>query len=208
MAAKRGLIIYFDGPDGVGKTTQLRMAADQLRDEGRQVHATRTLGGTPIGEMLREALLSGNDRPVESDLYMALASQHSLAAEVLEKRREGKIVLIDRSPLSIVAYQVHGDHLKPNRGYRAAQELFDLIKPDLIITYRAGSNRLKERRQKRNHEIGNDYFEVKPYKYHADVAKGFTEAAGRFKAKVIKADASIDEVHKATMAVIRPLLKP
>jgi dTMP kinase len=204
--ANGGLVIYFDGPDGVGKTTQLKLVAEELRESGREVHATRTMGGTPIGEMLREALLSGNDRPVETDLHIALASQHALAKEIIDKRREGRVVLIDRSPLSIVAYQVFGDGLASKKGYQAAQELLDLIKPDRVIVYTAPSKELKERRQHRNHQIGNDFFEIKPFEYHDRVAKGFKEATGRFKATVIDASGSIDEVHQSTLQRLSDIL--
>ena len=206
MGSQSGSIIYFDGPDGVGKTTQLRMVAEKLRQAGRSVHATRTMGGTPIGEMLREAMLSGNERPVETDLYIALASQYSLAKEVLEQRRQGKVVLIDRSPLSIIAYQVYGDELDPEKGAQAARELIELVKPDRIIVYKAPKVELKARRRQRNHEIGTDFFEIKPFEYHARVAEGFKSAAEQFQAKVIDANASIEQVHDDTIDYLSELL--
>jgi dTMP kinase len=202
-----GKIIYFDGPDGVGKSTQLKMAAQALRDQVYDVHATRTLGGTHIGEMLRDVMLAEVDRPAATDLYIALACQHALAHDVIERRNEGEIVLIDRSPLSIIGYQVFGDGLNKEDGYRATSELIDLIKPDLIFVYRAPAEELERRRTQRNHAAGHDYFEVKPLAYHKKVAKGFEEAAQKFSADIIDARGDVDDIHAATMNIIEPKLK-
>jgi dTMP kinase len=202
-----GRIIYFDGPDGVGKSTQLKMVAKVLRDEGHEVHATRTLGGTHIGEMLREVMLSENERPAATDLHIALACQHALAHDVIRRRQEGEIVLIDRSPLSIIGYQVFGDGLNKAAGFKATEELIELIRPDLIIVYDAPAEELENRRTQRNHDAGHDYFEVKPLAYHKKVAVGFKEAASKFGADVVKATDSIAGVHDHTMKFIDPLLK-
>lgn len=202
-----GKIIYFDGPDGVGKSTQLKLTAQALRDRGHEVHATRTLGGTYIGEMLRDVMLSEVDRPAATDLYIALACQHALAHDVIERRKQGEIVLIDRSPLSIVGYQVFGDGLNKDEGYRATDELIELIKPDLILVYHAPAEELERRRTQRNHYAGHDYFEVKPLAYHKRVARGFADAAVKFGADVINAEVNANDVHADTMKFIDASLK-
>jgi dTMP kinase len=202
-----GLIIYFDGPDGVGKTTQLKLAEESLLKNNHKVYVTRTIGGTPIGELLRNVILSDNDRPPETDLHIALASQHALAGDILNRRKQGEIVLIDRSPLSIIAYQIHGDGLQQDKGYTAAQELIELIQPDLSLVYSADNQDLQERRQQRNHHSGSDHFEKQPLEYHERVAEGFKSAAQAFHAKVIDSSCSVEAVHQDTMASIAGLFK-
>jgi len=206
MTDNNGLIVYFEGPDGVGKTTQLKLAAEALREKGHTVHETRAIGGTPIGEKLREAFLLDIPRPVETDLHIALACQFALSADVLERRKKGEIVLIDRGPLSILAYQVFGDGLDKELGYKFAAELFGLIKPDLTVTYRAADGTLVERREHRN-QAAVDFFEAKSADYHHEVARGFSAGAEHFGAKIIDANASIDEIHDQTMILIDEVLK-
>lgn len=201
-----GLIIYFDGPDGAGKTTQLHLVAETLRQTGHTVHSTRTLGGTPIGESLRQAALSGYERPAETDLHIALASCHALASEVLARRSAGEIVLIDRSPLSMIAYQVCGDGLDEKQGFAAADEVMELIRPDLTVVYMASDETLQTRRKQRVHDDG-DYFENKSLDYHKRAAEGFEKAAEHFKANIINANGNPDEVHQTTMQLLEPLLK-
>jgi dTMP kinase len=202
MSDKKGLIIYFDGPDGVGKTTQLKLVADSLRSDEHEVFETRAVGGTPIGELLRTALVSDTDRPPETDLYTALASQYALATDAIKRRNQGQIVLIDRSPLSIIGYQVFGDGLDTKKGHTAAQELLDLFQPDLIIVYTADTEQLNQRRTHRNDHISVDHFESKPLEYHRRVTEGFAEAAEHFKAEVVDGSAPIELVREATMQLI------
>jgi dTMP kinase len=207
MANKKGLIVYFDGPDGVGKTTQLNMAADRLRSDGHDVFESRTVGGTPIGEILRTALLSDTERPAETDLHIAVASQYAQAEDVLKRRENGQVVLIDRSPLSIIAYQVYGDGLDKDKGLNSAGELFSLIKPEIVIVYMAEDGVLLERRHHRNGHSATDHFENKSIEYHANVAEGFRSAGKIFGAVQIEAGPPMEKVHANTMEFIQAALE-
>lgn len=201
----RGLLLYFDGPDGAGKTTQLQLAEQALTQAGRTVYVTRALGGSTIGEQLRTVALNDVARPVETDLHIALACQYAQAADLVARREQGDIVLVDRSPLSIIGYQVFGDGLDPSTGYEAADALIKLLQPDKIMLYNAADELLQARRKQRNQE--DDYFESKPSAYHRRVADGFDEAAEHFKADVISANGTAEEVHQATMKLLEPLLE-
>jgi dTMP kinase len=198
MVKASGLILYFDGPDGVGKTTQLELVAKDFREAGRSVYTTRSSGGTPIGELLRTASLSNNDRPVETDFHIALACQHALIPEILARRDQGEVVLVDRSPLSIIAFQVYGDGLDRETGYKAVGELMSRIEPDAIFVYHAPSGVLEDRRRQRNGEHQLDHFEAMPADYHRRVADGFA-SSGTFGAHLIDADTEILAVHRATL---------
>jgi dTMP kinase len=202
-----GLIIYFDGPDGAGKSTQLELAAQVLKAGGHVVHQTRSLGGTPMGEMLRQAALSANSRPVETDLYIAMACQYALAADIMPRRERGEIVLVDRSPLSILAYQVVAGGLDQTKGFEAVGELMSYVEPDLTIVYQVAAAELKTRRQQRNHPANLDYFEAKADNYHQLVTAGYEEA-DKFGARLIEANGPVEAVHQATMELIQGQLEP
>jgi dTMP kinase len=205
--ALKGLVIYFDGPDGVGKTTQLQMAADKLRAAGHEVYVTRALGGSPIGDKLNDAMMSADPRPVETDFHIALAAQYAALKDVESRRNLNQVVLIDRSPLSIIAYQVFAGGLDTEKGYAEARALLDKVKPDSILMFSASSEALLSRRQARNIEHGNNYFEKLPPAYHEETAKGFLEASSRLGATTIDSDQSIESVHEATMSHILALLQ-
>lgn len=202
MADKKGLIVCFDGPDGVGKTTQLKLAAASLANEGYEVFTAKAIGGLPITDILGRALMINAERPPETDLHVAIASQYALAKEILPRRDKGQIVLLDRSPLSIIAYQVYADKLSSDAGHKAVKELLNLIKPDLIITYYASEAAIKDRRSARNGESELDFFEGKPQEYHSQVAEGFKAATKEYGASAVDASAPIELVREATLQLI------
>jgi dTMP kinase len=195
-----GFIVYFDGPDGVGKTTQLEKAAEALRGSGRVVHITRVLGGSPIGELLTAAILSDVPRPVETDLHVAMACHYASSEDILTRRSRGEIVLIDRSPLSILAYQVAGGGLDEAVGQQAVREIFNLIQPDLAITYEASQEQLLQRLAQRGKAA--DYFESKSDDFQLRVVRGFQAGAIAFKAHIIDAGQSVEVIHEQTMALL------
>lgn len=207
MSEKKGLIVCFDGPDGVGKTTQLKLAKQSLESNGFKVFTAKAVGGLPLTDLLGQALMLNAERPVETDLYIAIAGQYALADEVIKHKNQGEIVLLDRSPLSIIAYQVYADGLDKAKGEEAVKDLLQKLSPDLILTYYADEGVAKKRLIERNGEAQRDYFESKPDSYHQLTAEGFREAAKRFDAIEIDANAPIELVREATMQHIGTLLQ-
>lgn len=172
-----GKVIVFDGPDGVGKTTQLELTAGWLREEGYDVHTTRASGGTPIGELLRSVSLSDTPRPVEVDVYISLA-MHTAVAKDLAKRRKEQVVLVDRSPMAVIAYNVFGNKLPDTKlGYDAFEKLTTLWHPDLCVYIDVPQNIADERRAKRNNnQKPTDYFENQNHAFHDRVRVGYQKA--------------------------------
>jgi dTMP kinase len=109
----RGLFISFEGIDGVGKSTQVRLLAEHLGEAGRSVFLTREPGGTALGDSIRELLLHSKghiDDRAEALLYAADRAQH-VALEVEPALASGKDVITDRYLDSSVAYQGAGRDL-------------------------------------------------------------------------------------------------
>lgn len=198
---ENGLIVVFEGIDGVGKTTQLELAHEALRAAGWTVMVTRNLGGTPIGEALREVMLSPLERPALTDFYTSLAIQEPLLDAIDTARQKGKIILMDRSPLSLAAYQIYGTGIDETMGWQHVASGMDRLKPEAIILYDAPIEASLERRQK--HSEPADYFESKSNGYFQKVATGYHMAVKRYPAtEVIDAAPPIPSVHEQTMAVI------
>lgn len=210
MAAEQkitgGLVIIFEGVDGVGKTTQLDLVRDQLTDQGYEVHATRNLGGTPIGEALRKVAFSPIDRSPETDLYISAAIQAELAKSIETERSRGKIVLVDRGPLSFASYHVYGNGAETELGWQFADEGMSKFDPDLVILYEMGLDDALKRAKRRKGQT--DYYASKPKKYFQRVEAGYRAAARRYSGLVAKLDASgsIDAVHSQTMGLVEEAL--
>ncbi len=202
--AQKGLVILFEGVDGVGKTTQLQLAQEELAKRGLTIHATRYLGGTPIGEKLREVTLSPTERSAETDLYISVAIQTALADSVEVERSSGKIVLIDRGPLSLAAYHIYGNGASEKLGWRYVDDSMQRFKPDLILLYQTDMDVALNRAKRRSSKT--DYFASKPRKYFERVMRGFHVASQRYPVQAIDASKSIDDVHQATMQAVDALL--
>lgn len=173
MTKKRGLAIAFDGPDGVGKSTQLELTAKWLRSLGYNVHTTRASGGTPIGEELRKASLSDHPRSAIVDVYISLAMHTALGEDLVNRVRAGQICLIDRSPLAIVAYNTYGSQLSDkSEGLAAAGRMFKLWQLDALLSFGADQDIINKRRVART-DKPSDYFEKQGMAYHTRVQQGY-----------------------------------
>ena len=107
----RGKFITFEGCDGCGKSTQLRLLSEYLTENGIPHIFTREPGGGKISEAIREILLSGKNMEMtdacEALLYAAARVQH-LSDRVEPALQEGKLVICDRYVDSSMAYQAYG----------------------------------------------------------------------------------------------------
>ncbi len=199
-----GLVIMFEGIDGVGKSTQLKLVQEALENAGWSVMTTRNMGGTPIGEALREVIKSPVERPPLTDFYISLAVQEPLLELIDKARSEGKVVLMDRGPLSLAAYQIYGAGIDPEFGWQHVSAAMDRISPKAVLLYGVDDVRTALGRKQGN---GQDYFENKPDDYFVKVAEGYREAARRYGVvTMIDASRTIPQVEAATMAAITKLL--
>lgn len=107
-SGRRGLFVTFEGQDGSGKTTQIRLLAERLRQMGHTVIETAEPGGTRIGKMIRGILLGGgnNDLSPTTEMLLFFASRSQALDEwIAPALAQGHIVLSDRWTDSTRAYQ-------------------------------------------------------------------------------------------------------
>lgn len=202
-----GALIMFDGPDGVGKSTQVALAYKSIQNKSLEVHSSRLSGGTPIGEALRQVSLNPElPRLPKTDLYIVLAMYSSLAHKLDILRAEGTICLVDRSPLSIMAYQVYGSGLSHEEGEKATAEALALFSPDVVICYYAPVELIEAHRKSRHDSQNSDYFEKQPYDFGLRVIDGYRDAAQIFHTEQIDASGSKNDVHDRTMKLIHEVI--
>lgn len=133
------MFVVFEGPEGSGKTTQARLAAEYLSDQGVPVVLTREPGGTRFAEAVRRLLLDlpteGEDAllpQVEALLFTAARADH-VARVIRPALAEGQVVICDRYVASTLAYQGGGRGLDRDRLLAAQALATDSLLPDLTV---------------------------------------------------------------------------
>lgn len=171
----RGRLIVFEGPEGAGKTTQLRLLADWLTARGVRFTGVREPGQTALGNEIRRLLLEP-DRAISptAEALLFMASRAELTAEVLVPcLSAGELVLADRFFLSTYAYQVAGRGL-PEREVRAANALATGgVIPDLTLLFEVPAERRRKRAELRG---APDRMEQAGDEFHARVERAFATA--------------------------------
>ncbi len=201
---ERGLFITFEGADGCGKTTQLKLLADYLTQKGYEVVITREPGAKGLGEKIREILLNyGGDISdrCESFLFLADRAQH-IDMIINPAIQAGKIVLCDRHTDSSVAYQGYGRQL-PVEGIKMLNEIaVNGRHPDLTLVFdidvETSLSRVGKEKD-RMESAGKDFFNR--------VREGYLEIAKQEpqRVKVLDASKSIDEIHKNVVKLFTEL---
>src|SRR3954470_15751462 len=120
----RGGLIVFEGPEGAGKSTQLRLLADWLGQRGHYVVPVREPGGTIVGDQIRRVLLDpASDIVPRTEALLFMASRaHPVEREERPALASGATVLVDRFFLSTYAYQGVGRGL-PEEELRVANKM-------------------------------------------------------------------------------------
>jgi dTMP kinase len=131
----RGKLIVFEGAEGAGKSTQVRLLAERLATARISCIALREPGGSPVGETIREIVLH-KEHPITdaTEALLFMASRAELTArEIVPSLDDGRVVLLDRFFLSTYAYQIFGRGL-PEAETRAANHLATGgLVPDLTL---------------------------------------------------------------------------
>ena len=203
----RAKFITLEGGEGAGKSTSRDFIVSLLEAQNIPFIQTREPGGTPIGETLRDVLLSkkGTAPSVTAELLMVFAARAQHLHEVIEPAlRDGKWVLCDRFTDATYAYQGYG------RGFELGQieALETLVQrgrhPDLTILFdidpRLGMTRARQRAQL-------DRFEEEHVEFFDRVREGYlTRAKNEARFRVIDASQSIDLVQQALRELLLPML--
>lgn len=203
---KKGLFITFEGADGCGKTTQMDLLAEYLKNNGKEVLLTREPGGKGLGEKVREILLNYDgdvsDR-CESFLFLADRAQN-IDIIVNPAVEEGKIVLCDRHIDSTVAYQGYGRGLDIERINMLNNLATNGHKPDLTFVFDIDVETSMKRVGKEK-----DRMESAGIDFHNRVRKGYLELAKQEpkRIKVLDATKSIEEIHNEVIKIINEKLK-
>jgi dTMP kinase len=201
------MFFSFDGVDGAGKTTQMRLFCEALRAHEFDVVECRDPGSTELGERVRELLLS-NDSNLQigrrSEMLLYMAARAQLVEEVIRPAiEEGRTVVSDRFLLANIVYQGHAGGLDVGLIRDVGSAATAGIMPDCVfvldIAPEAACRRL-------NRPL--DRMESQGVEYLKRVRSGFLAEASRSadKVHVIDADRPIEEIRQEIWSIALDVL--
>jgi dTMP kinase len=173
---ERGKLVVFEGSEGAGKSTQLRMLAARLSAAGIPVVPLREPGGTPVGDAIRAILLDPRSEiSAGSEALLFMASRAELVRrEIQPALKRGDVVLMDRFFLSTYAYQIAGRGLNEDEVRAANCLATEGLVPDLTIMLdfpvADGIERVSQRGS-------HDRIEQAAFDFHERVERAFVESA-------------------------------
>ncbi|MDX1633415.1 MAG: dTMP kinase [Marinobacter sp.] len=174
-----GLFITFEGTEGVGKSTQIQVAARALEDAGVPVRVTREPGGTPMAEAIRELLLSPRDEPVHETtellLMFAARAQH-LETLIRPTLARGEWVLCDRFTDATFAYQGGGRGVAESRIAQLETLVQGEFRPDHVVLLDAPVD-IGMARARHRGEL--DRFEQEKLDFFQRIRQCYRDRAGR-----------------------------
>ena len=211
----RGCFITFEGGEGTGKSTQIKLLEEYLKTKGKDVVITKEPGGTEVGLEIRKLLVCGDkdkfDAVAEALLYFADRHIH-LTKKIWPALDEGKVVLSDRFADSTFAYQYWGYNKRVSK--ETLQSLYDIavgdFKSDLTIILDIDPKIGLERsfNKAKTMDVKELRFEGRELEFHHNLRKGFLEIAKDEpnRCVVLNADKTIEELHQDIINVVNQKL--
>lgn len=199
-----GKFVVLDGPDGCGKSTQVRLLSEWIATQGVDVVSYRDPGTTVVGEKIRDILLDtaheGMGDNVEVLLYMAARAQ-LWKEHIGPDLKSGKCVLMDRWVSSTCAYQGWAGGFGIDKVLKLGADALERLWPDVTIVLDVDLETARGRMQRQL-----DRMEQKGDMYHAKVREGFLKLADTCAAvKVVDARKSVEQVHQEVLKQVTKL---
>ncbi|UOQ91333.1 dTMP kinase [Halobacillus shinanisalinarum] len=206
----KGLFVTFEGGEGAGKSTMLKMIGSELRARGYPVLETREPGGIKIAESIRHIILDKShtmmDARTEALLYAAARRQH-LMEKVLPAIENGSIVLCDRFVDSSLAYQGAARGLGIEEVYKINEFAIDGCMPDVTLFFdikpEDGLERIAQ-----NHDREKNRLDLETLDFHKKVYRAYQKLLKQNpqRIKVINADQNYDRVRNESLQALESFL--
>ncbi len=181
MTKKFGKFVTFEGPEGCGKSTQIRFAEKWLKDKGYKTVLLREPGGTKTAEAIRNILLH-EPEPLssESEAFLFMAARRDLVEKkILPALKAGKVVLCDRFQDSTWVYQTFAGNFPRVNFEKAGAVATAGLKPDLTLVFDVPVKIGLKRAGK------TDRIENKSRQFHEKVRKGYLALARQNKKRCV-----------------------
>ncbi len=196
-----GKFIVIDGPDGCGKSSQVKLLIDRLNAQGVSTARFRDPGDTSIGEKIREILLNPEHLTMctETEVLLYMSARIQLWLEkIAPALQNNKCVILDRWLSSTYAYQGWAGGFGVEKIMKLAADCLERVWPDLTIILDVDT---KTAAGRLNREL--DRMEAKGDSYHSRVRAGFLKFAEEHEnAFVVDASEEIEKVHENILRII------
>ena len=186
----RAPFITFEGLDGCGKSTQIKLLSEKLKEQGQQHLVTREPGGSALAEEIRSLVLGPKGGLATAEtraLLMTAARLDHVDKAIQPALKRGEWVLCDRFYDSTFAYQGFGEGVAPEF-LRALQQSVPL-KPDLTIVLRVPLEEALQRLQNRALRESN-YFDTQQTSFYQRVLEGFQALLEKESKRCVPVEAS------------------
>jgi len=194
--ADKAKFITFEGLEGSGKSTQVKMLYDYLRSKNIKTILTREIGGVKSSEAIRDIVVNRELLPM-SELMLVMAARYEhIQKLILPKLLEGYTVICDRFIDSTACYQGIDQGVGIEKVYRLHRELMFNLMPDTTFFIDIKPEVALSRALSRN---DNNKFEQKSLEFHNRVYQGFHGILKKFPSRIIKIDVNnlnIQDVHQ------------
>ena len=207
-----GTFITFEGIDGSGKSTQLRLLANFLRSKDCEMVVTREPGGTPLGLRLRAALLDAQEQvdPLTELLVFAADRAQHVRRLLRPSLESGHIVLSDRYADATVAYQGAGRGFSPELISQIVALATEGLKPDMTLLFDLSVDACLERTRRRTEgKHRGDRLDAENAAFHTRVRNEYLRlaAAEPDRIKLIDTRGTVEETHALVKTLVIPFLK-
>lgn len=201
----RGEYIVIEGPEAVGKSTQVQKMAGRLATYGIEARTDiREPGGTPMGEGIRELLKNKElGRSALTNLLLFNASRAEILPVINEEIEAGRWVITDRDYTSSYAYQVCAEGVDRETYASITKPVIDICSSRITLIMMASEEEQAKRQRIR---ATTDHFELQSTFYHQKVRQGYIRAAQFQNGYLVDGEGSEDAVHERMWAYVAPLL--
>lgn len=200
------MFITFEGIDGSGKSTQIKLLKEKLMEEGYRVNVFREPGGTPLSEKVRDILLNSDTdiHPVTEMLLFSAARSQLIVEKVLPLLKQNHVVILDRFYDSTTAYQGYG---RGSLSIKHIQEINEIashqMQPDVTFYLKISLEEAEERTEGQN----KDRMERAGRAFFQRVIKGFDAlSVSEQRFVTLEATAPRPQVHQKIWQTVSELL--
>ena len=211
----KGRLISFEGLDGAGKTTQMRLLEQWLQARGISYIRTLEPGGTPLGVEIRPLVLNRPELAIvplaEAFLFQADRAQH-FATLVIPALQAGELVITDRCYDASIVYQGYARGV----GVELVEQLSMLatqgVRPDLTILLDLDPSQVHNRTgvaaDRRGTRAERNRFDAEAETFHQKVQEGFRMLARKYPSRIKAVDASrsVEEIHQEIVGLVKEVL--